>query len=995
MAFGDNLLEESEKAIEPEYSRLIDKAAELFAKTEDLLLSDSPNRARCQMRIATTLRLRYRATGNLTDLEQSLALYAIAEQLLISDPLDRARCQMHWATTLRLQFRAVGGIGKLDKALQLYEKAETILISDPTEKARCQMHRATTLRVRYEADTNTSDLETALSLYAKLDSVFPDGSIDQATLLMNHALGYQHRHRTWGNLQDLDRAIQLYDQAVNTFYPGSPDQARCRMNWAIAQRIRYSTLGNLVDLDQALQLYEKAAASFPEPSASRSRCHMNRAVSLHYRYKITGQLSDLKEALLLFEQATEGLGIVGQSVSQARCQWNWAGSLSEYVLASHEMDWIPQVNNLFREAEEGLEDESVDQASCRMDWARALFEQYLQDHKIAVLQESLGLFSRANQNLLDESVAKASCQASWAWGLVERYKLSRDDDDLKTAVTLLSSAESIVRSADVKLLLQQVLMRLGSVYLIQKKYDKTQRLLAEAIDLLEVEIINLPESSYQLNLLLRDGEAYQHVIQAEIELGNTEAAWQYAERSRARLTNQFIQRSAHRSLPNYGLRIERKKALKTIAKLRRNIFEHHSASQSSTAFLRSIPLSPKARKALNIQQQTQLQNVLGQLNDAYAQLRDLDPRLAALQEVHTPDLAIVQDKLRQIRDGVLLIETFVLPEQLLLFILDGLTLQVTSVALSQEELADHTEAFHVHLRHFLNDGNSQHLVRFGQTLDQELAWFGERLWPGLDPYMPISSSINRVPHLIVVPSGPLHLWPLSALPIPGTREVLLDRYAISFLPSADSLVWLAQYESPFQASALEPYVGFAPVTSPHLDFAPPQISYGQATLGGRVIEPRQASFAAFSQVQSRVLALGTHAAINLDDPELSWIQMTGPEGMPERVSALEFLVGLDHRVAHLLVLLACSVHGARPAAGDNWVGLSQALLGAAHSIITSLWPINDLVSLLLTVPLWNALQAELTFPQALRTAIQSLREADILQIEAWGEQIRCIDRGDG
>ena len=148
----------------------------------------------------------------------------------------------------------------------------------------------------------------------------------------------------------------------------------------------------------------------------------------------------------------------------------------------------------------------------------------------------------------------------------------------------------------------------------------------------------------------------------------------------------------------------------------------------------------------------------------------------------------------------MLIELWPTRDHLAVFVVDRNGLAVHALPVTEEMLQEWTATFRV------AEGAG---VRETE-LDVALARLASQLLPVLTPHLPPPVADDRVSHILFVPSGVLHLWPLWALPLPDTGERLLDRYACTVLPAAEALVWLRQPQSAgAYANAPNSYYGFA------------------------------------------------------------------------------------------------------------------------------------------------------------------------------------------
>jgi tetratricopeptide (TPR) repeat protein len=230
---------------------------------------------------------------------------------------------------------------------------------------------------------------------------------------------------------------------------------------------------------------------------------------------------------------------------------------------------------------------------------------------------------------------------------------------------------------------------------------------------------------------------------------------------------------------------------------------------------------------------------------------------------------------------------------------------------------------------------------------------GRLLLSGLPP-------LNGVTQLLVVPDGPLHFVPFEALTIPGTDTLLIERFEISYLPSAAFLVHRPvspkrSWEWPWQRELVA--FGDPPAASvdtaragdalPALPFADDEIH------GLREILPGRSEVYLGTDAQKRhlrrplggvpLLHFSTHAIADTRDPERSRILLAPSQpGAPADYLFLREIYDLDLTGVQLVALSACDTERGKVIRGEGVEGFSRALLAAgAASTVTTMWDVVD------------------------------------------------------
>ena len=226
----------------------------------------------------------------------------------------------------------------------------------------------------------------------------------------------------------------------------------------------------------------------------------------------------------------------------------------------------------------------------------------------------------------------------------------------------------------------------------------------------------------------------------------------------------------------------------------------------------------------------------------------------------------------------------------------------------------------------------------------------------------LGEPLQGVSQLIVVADGPLNTLPFEVL-APGGGPILLERFAISYLPSAALLL----REPPKGRWAW-------PWDRQLLAFADPRIGSGEGRkaadlLGGAELQELLPGSAEEARAIARscrgkaelhegaddlkryllaapdapLLHLATHATADLTNPERSRI-LFSPAAAGDRADYLflKEVYGLDLRGVDLATLSACDTERGKSVRGEGVQSFSRALLAAgARSSVTALWRVAD------------------------------------------------------
>jgi tetratricopeptide (TPR) repeat protein len=244
-----------------------------------------------------------------------------------------------------------------------------------------------------------------------------------------------------------------------------------------------------------------------------------------------------------------------------------------------------------------------------------------------------------------------------------------------------------------------------------------------------------------------------------------------------------------------------------------------------------------------------------------------------------------------------------------------------------------------------------------------------------------------VHHLVIIPDGPLHRLPFD-LVTDATGALLIDRYAISFAPSASMLAaaWATAPRAPRGRivafgdpagvrlggeadSIASPLPAAAKEAVRVARFAPSSSAF----IG---VEARESTLRELDMRQVSVLHFATHADVD-NWSMLRSALLLAPGGGHDGALRGDELSALDLPVA-VVVLSACNSGSGAVLSGEGLQGLVSPFLEAgAASVLASLWPIADVPAAAMTERLYLALAAGHPAGEALWRAKRAARQAGL------------------
>ena len=229
---------------------------------------------------------------------------------------------------------------------------------------------------------------------------------------------------------------------------------------------------------------------------------------------------------------------------------------------------------------------------------------------------------------------------------------------------------------------------------------------------------------------------------------------------------------------------------------------------------------------------------------------------------------------------------------------------------------------------------------------------GEILLAGLPP-------LSSVQHLLIVPDGPLHFVPFETLTLPAAGTLLVERFDVSYLPSAASVLQQSaparRWAWPWQR-ALVAFGDPAPAASypletvqwPPLPYAAEEVRRVARALPGRgeihLGADARKEFVTDGRLRAvPVVHFSTHAVADTRDPDRSRI-LLAPRvpGGPADYLFLRDVNDLDLTGVGLVTLSACETARGKVVRGEGVEDFSRALLAAgAAAVVTTLWDVAD------------------------------------------------------
>jgi CHAT domain-containing protein len=232
-----------------------------------------------------------------------------------------------------------------------------------------------------------------------------------------------------------------------------------------------------------------------------------------------------------------------------------------------------------------------------------------------------------------------------------------------------------------------------------------------------------------------------------------------------------------------------------------------------------------------------------------------------------------------------------------------------------------------------------------------------------------------VDRLIIVPAGFLHYLPYHALPTADGRA-LIDRFTISYLPSASVLAFLK--EGPAHPEKV--FVGALGNLAIDGKVPLPGTLTEAEAIGALYPGSQHAFEAEFTHnrardalLQADLVHFATHGELSEAAPLFSSIVTANSAGEAARLPVYELSGFRIH--ARTVILSACETGLGSISGGDEVSGLTRAiLLSGASTVVSSLWQVSDASTALLMREFHAGLTAGQPADTALRNAALAVRK---------------------
>lgn len=882
------------------------------------------------------------------NLEQAMQLYKDS----LSMQQETAPDSLPVAASLNNLGVVFGELGDHDQAIDYLQRALAI-----TERLEPQSrHVANSLANLGAAQARHGNLEVATDLinrgFLLFEKIDPE-SLDVARSLND--LGFVADERG-----DLSQAMQFYQQSLairEKLAPASLDLAESLNNiGGVAWR-----RGNF---DQAADFIHRAVKIMKEIAPDS----LYVAYGLSNLGAVAERREDLDAAREYDEEALELLTkIAPDSLGVAQGLTNLGVVAFKRGELQHAADLHQQALTIRQRLAPG-----------GLDVAKSLNDMGV----VAYHQENLIEAENLHQQAMDIRKALAPGSVQMAYSLhnlgnvaTARGKFEHADDLYRESLEILQ--KSIPGSLD----LARLFYDLG---VLNRDRKPARPLLAEeffgqALDTLDKQLAVLG-GSYEVRGRFRAEyrQFYRAAIEMQLDLNQYSAAFYTLERSRARvLIEQLAERDSvfNSDIPD---KLDRE---------RRQLAVRFDRIQEKIA-----KVNPRENEDLAEQLMKQLAGMKSEYDHIIEEIRRVSPRLAALAY---PKPLGVEDSIKALDPDTVMLSYSVGENRTDIFVLSAAGgFRVESVRIGEREIRDQIKSLRRGIQ-LIDSAKSDDFNTISEKLYRELI-------------APVEDLVEQGRRLVIIPDRSLHLLPFGALRRTVEKngksyeEYLTESKPLHIALSATVYAEIMKARRPSQDRAVELTAFGDPLFAKELRqdndeadaqvrsayergiFEWPALPYSRREVTDiarlfsrksvRIYLGKDATEEAAKSIgrKSRLIHFATHAYLDDRFPLDSFLALTLPETTSGRDNGLLQAWEIFERVrieADLVVLSACATALGEDQGGDGLIGLTRAFQYAgAHTVVSSLWNVNDQVTAALMVRFYKYLRAGKSKDEALQAA---------------------------
>lgn len=856
---------------------------------------------------------------------------------------ELSKSDLHRALGLRAKAQAVMlGEGEYQQALDLYDEAIEIYqnLGDQVGEARVNVTRIWALANLGFYDQAVEEAENAIS-------ILKERSYWRSLATLQNNLATIHNRAGKSKLA-LDMHTEAREAFIQLGEEGEQSLASSELNraWDFYELAQY---------ENSIQANQKALTWAKKFEQSTVIARANHNMGVTYL-----RLGRNNEALHLFERAREIHLSNEQPHEAALCELSSLDCLSELRRFDDILRICQDIIPLFTdkgmrlEAAEAIQSQALAlsklnlyrEAIDALQKSRRIFIEdgnklwiTLTDLETAALLHSLGDFdgclTASQKCIADFEELNHRVEATIARLVAARAACELGQNEL--ADHLSQEARKVADEREIPFLIYQSNKVLGQLALQQGNIPDALSHYDDSISALEKLSGNVM-TEFHAEFLEDKQSVFDAAVDLCIQTNQVELSLTYAERAKSRALLKIL---AFR--PDLGIQAQDKKDEPLVAEITDLRLERERLLNYANEHKFDLEIEQHQEQIAKVEKTvTALWHKLLVRNAAYA-------RQASLWQVQ------VEDARPYLDDGVLLLEYYLIGEDLVVFL----------VSHAEEVRCHRLSAVRSRVERYLQlfNLNLRAVTQSASTNTVELIANAQALLKQLNQLLiePLSVDLAEYKQLIIVPHGFLHYLPFHALY--DGKSYLIERYPISYLPGSSFLHYYRKMSTSNKGilAVGHSYQGRIPNAVLEADkiahiFQADPLLEEEATL-----ERLQALVA-----DKQMLHLACHGEFHADNPLFSGLALDN--GWLTTLDVFNLRLN-----ASLVTLSACETGRSVVSGGDELLGIMRAFFAAgAATLLLSHWAVEDRSTLLLIENFYHHLMAGKTKVEALQLAQKHL-----------------------
>jgi CHAT domain-containing protein len=248
---------------------------------------------------------RYARTGDLTDLQAGIAAYQRAVSLTPAGSPELPGNLNNLGNGLRNRYARTGDLTDLQAGIEACQRAVQLTPAGSPGLPMYLNNLGNGLTDRYARTGDLTDLHAGLAAYQRAVQLTPADSPELPRNLNSLGTGLTDRYARTGDLTDLQAGIAAFQQAVQLTPAGSPELPSILSNLGGGFQQRYACTGDLTDLQAGLEAFQRAVQLTPAGSPELPSILSNLGIGLSNRYARTSDLTDLQEGIEAYQRAVQ------------------------------------------------------------------------------------------------------------------------------------------------------------------------------------------------------------------------------------------------------------------------------------------------------------------------------------------------------------------------------------------------------------------------------------------------------------------------------------------------------------------------------------------------------------------------------------------------------------------------------------------------------------------------------------------------------------------